>query len=203
MTFLHLNIYAWVPPLQHITLSFVQFQNSGMMDLSVLKHSCMGPLHCIILSLVFYRPQRSCEGYVFTGICLSRGMSALGGGLVQGGPGPGGVGVCLFPGGWSGAGGCLLPGVGGCLVLGVSAPRGVSGPGGLVSQHALRQIPPLAEMATAADGTHPTGMHSYFQFQHSGVMIFLHLNIYAWVTPPHHFILASISTFRCGDLFCT
>ena len=26
-------------------------------------------------------------------------------------------------------------------------------------QHALRQTPP-GEMATAADGTHPTGMHS-------------------------------------------
>ena len=35
-----------------------------------------------------------------------------------------------------------------------SAPRGM-----LVSQHALRQTPP-GETATAADGTHPTGMHS-------------------------------------------
>ena len=128
MTFLHLNNYAWVPPLKHITFSFVQFQNSGMMDLSVLKHSCMGPLHRIILSLVFYRPQRSCEGYVFTGICLSRGGCLLRGAWSRG------VGVCLLPGGlvWGrgvpapmGAGlgqgnawswGCLLPG--GCLVLG-------------------------------------------------------------------------------------
>ena len=32
----------------------------------------------------------------------------------------------------------------------------------LVSQHALRQIPPPTpgDTATAADGTHPTGMHS-------------------------------------------
>ena len=36
---------------------------------------------------------------------------------------------------------------------------GVPGPGELVFQHALRQIPP-GKMATAADGTHPTGMHS-------------------------------------------
>ena len=52
-----------------------------------------------------------------------------------------------------------------------SAPRGalswgvcswgVPGSGGLVSQHALRQTPP-EETATAADGTHPTGMHSCF-----------------------------------------
>ena len=37
--------------------------------------------------------------------------------------------------------------LGGCLV-----------PGGLVSQHALRQTP--GKMATVAGGTHPTGMHS-------------------------------------------
>ena len=42
-------------------------------------------------------------------------------------------------------------------------PRGRSPgprPGGCVSQHALRQTPPW--MATAAVGTHPTGMHSCF-----------------------------------------
>ena len=50
--------------------------------------------------------------------------------------------VCLVGGSaWSGGG--LLPGV-----------------WGLVSQHALRQTPPPAETATAADGTHQTGMHS-------------------------------------------
>ena len=70
----------------------------------------------------FYRPQRSCEGYVFTRVCHS----------VHGGvPGPGGV-----------------PG-----------SRGVCSRGGVVSQHALRQTPP-GQTATAADGTHPTGMHS-------------------------------------------
>ena len=60
--------------------------------------------------------------------------------------------------------GCLLEG--GCLVLGVGGLlQGVPGPGGclllgrLVSQHAL---PPPRETATAADGTHPTGMHSCF-----------------------------------------
>ena len=37
---------------------------------------------------------------------------------------------------------------------GVSRPR----PGGGVSQHALRQTP--HQTATAAGGTHPTGMHS-------------------------------------------
>ena len=42
--------------------------------------------------------------------------------------------------------------------------RGVPGPGPGVclSQHALRQTPPSPpqQTATAADGTHPTGMHS-------------------------------------------
>ena len=75
-------------------------------------------------------------------------------------PGPG---VCLVR-GVSGPGGCLVPGVSGprgCLVpVGVWS-QGVPGLGGLVSQHVLRQTPsPLGETATAADGTHPTGMHS-------------------------------------------
>ena len=44
---------------------------------------------------------------------------------------------------------------------GLQAHRGVSRPTprGCVSQHALRQIPPTA---TAAGGTHPTGMHSCY-----------------------------------------
>ena len=42
------------------------------------------------------------------------------------------------------------------LARGVSRPT----PRRAVSKHALRQTPQL--MATAADGTHPTGMHSCF-----------------------------------------
>ena len=72
--------------------------------------------------------------------------------------------VCVCPLGVPGPGGVLLPGNvlwGGCLV------------GGLVSQHAMRQTPP-GETATAAGGTHPTGMHScclcegraYWQWTH-------------------------------------
>ena len=77
------------------------------------------------------------------------------------------------PGGVPGPGRCLVPGAvcsWGGLLPGVPGPRG-SAPGGawsggvcsggvvVVSQHALRQTP-SGEMATAADGTHPTGMHS-------------------------------------------
>ena len=61
---------------------------------------------------------------------------------------------CLLP------GGCLLQGR--CLLRGLSALRGVSSGGCLLRGgvcSALRQPPP-GEMATAVDGTHPTGMHS-------------------------------------------
>ena len=77
----------------------------------------------------YYRPQRSCEGYVFTGVCLSTG---------GGGPGPreGLGGVCSWGGAWSqGVWSrgrvCLVPwgvwsqGVwsqGGCLLWGVGIP---------------------------------------------------------------------------------
>ena len=62
--------------------------------------------------------------------------------------------VILFT--WGG--GCPGPGPGGYPGLGESRPRlgGCPGPGGVQVQ-AWRQTPP-----TAADGTHPTGMHSCF-----------------------------------------
>ena len=109
---------------------------------------------------------------MFTGVCLSTG----------GGSGPGGRG-CLVPGGVPGSRGCAWSGVcvpglggvpgpgGGCLVPGMCAWSGgvcawsggvcawsggcVPGPGGAC----LR--PPRT--ATAAGGTHPTGMHSCFK----------------------------------------
>ena len=117
-------------------------------EFTELPAGCMGVVWVTILYI--YRPQRSCEGYVFTGICLSTGRGAwsregyplLGGGAWSQG------GVCSWgvsaPGGaWSRGG--LVPGV-------------AWSHGGLVSQHALRQTPP-GETATAADGTHPTGMN--------------------------------------------
>ena len=71
-----------------------------------------------ILCVCFYRPQRSCEGYVFTGVCLSTG--------------------------------------------GVSVHGGVSAPGRAGIPACTEADPPAGETATAADGTHPTGMHSCF-----------------------------------------
>ena len=71
-------------------------------------------------------------------------------------------GGCLVPGGLpdrgvSGPGGAWPQG--GLLLGGVPGPGGCLIPEGLVSQHALRHTPP-GETAIAADGTHPTGMHS-------------------------------------------
>ena len=69
-------------------------------------------------------------------LCFYRRVSVHGGGV------------------WSGPGG-------GCLLLvGAPAPGGVCS-GGVCS--ALRQHP--GETATAADGTHPTGMHSCFKMR--------------------------------------
>ena len=72
------------------------------------------------------------QGYVFTRVCDSvyRGGAWSGGCLVWGVPGPGGA--------WS---------------RGVSGPRGVPGPGGSPGGDS-------PGTATAAGGTHPTGMHS-------------------------------------------
>ena len=59
-----------------------------------------------------------------------------------------GPGVCLV---WGGV--CSR----GCLVWGGSAPGGVYAPGGTCSGGCLVETP---RTATAAGGTHPTGMHS-------------------------------------------
>ena len=92
-----------------------------------------------------YRPQRSCEGYVFTRVC----HSVLGGAIPA--CTAGGITACLAVGGacsWgsaAGGGGCLL---GGCLIRGCL----LGGCGDL--------LPPKKQTATVADGMHPTEMHS-------------------------------------------
>ena len=99
-------------------------------DLSVVlssSSSSSSPASCSPTDLlsIYYRPQRSCKGYVFTGVCLSTGGGGGGvSGLVPGVPAPGGV--CSWGGGAcsgrSALGGCLLWGVsalGVCLLQGV------------------------------------------------------------------------------------
>ena len=73
---------------------------------------------------------------------VHRGVSSTGpGGCLPGGvsrPGPGRL-----------PGGCPGPGWGGC-----------PGPGGCIPRCTEADTPPPQQTATAADGTHPTGMHS-------------------------------------------
>ena len=83
----------------------------------------------------------------------------------------GGIPACLatgLQGVYLVLGGCPLWGRGvcsrGCLVQGVVCSRG------LVSQHELRQTS-QEETATAVDGTHPTGMHSCFNFVFNGLKL--------------------------------
>ena len=115
----------------------------------------------------FYRPQRSCEGYVFT-----RVFDSVHGGCYPSMPCS--RGVCYpsmhcrwYPSMTCSRGSLLLGGL--LLGGGVSAPVG-SAPGGCLLQRCLLWggacfrggcgDPPQKQTATVADGTHPTGMHS-------------------------------------------
>ena len=83
-----------------------------------------------MFSQVYVCPQ---EG----GVPGPKGVPGSGGGSApRGVPGPGGVGIPT------------------CTEA--DTPQGVPGPGGSTP----RADPPPGEMATAADGTYPTGMHS-------------------------------------------
>ena len=77
---------------------------------------------------IHYRPQRSCEGYVFPGVCLSTGggYSSMPCMWYPSMPCNRCLGGLLTGSAWSG----------GCLVQGGLLPEG------LVSQHALRQTHP-------------------------------------------------------------
>ena len=59
-------------------------------------------------------------------------------------------------------GGCLLPGGGGVLAPGGSGPGGMHAQGGACFGGVLlaEGVPTSPRTATAAGGTHPTGMHS-------------------------------------------
>ena len=114
------------------------------------------------LQQTYYRPQRSCEGYVFTGVCLSTG-------------------------GWGCLPQCMLgyhtprsrhpprsrppradthPPVadtplGADILLGADTPREQKPPPG--ADTPPEADPPPRDTVTASDGTHPTGMHSCFR----------------------------------------
>ena len=94
------------------SISSMDFSFDPRISSKYLVHSVVGVsrllcVHVMRQTPFHYRPQRSCEGYVFTGVCLSTG----GGGLLLGGAWSWGS---LVPGG-SAQGGCLVRG---CLVQG-------------------------------------------------------------------------------------
>ena len=96
------------------------------------RHPFLGPRDhfycCEFIIFYNYRPQRSCEGYVFTGVCLSTGRMPGPWVSVPGGV-PGTGGECLFPGGvWSG---------GWCLVWRGLVPAGICSGGLLRRESAL------------------------------------------------------------------
>ena len=94
-----------------------------------------------------YRPQRSCEGYVFTCVCKSFCSQREG---------------CLGPIPRGNVRG-LVRGVSalGCLPGSVSAQKGCL-PGDVSGQTPPGRHHPRQQTTTAAAGTHPTGMHSRF-----------------------------------------
>ena len=95
-----------------------------------------------------YCPQESCEGNVFTGVCLSTGGSAS---VHTGIPPPGPDSHTYPPRSrhppWDEAPGTRHP------PEQTHLPQGTDPLG-------TRHTPALRETAIAADGTHPTGMHS-------------------------------------------
>ena len=130
-------------------------------------------LHCVLSlsNVIFTAHKRSLgQGNIFRSVCqefCSGGGACSGGCLVLEG--------CLL-GGVPAPGRCLLWGfacLGGCLVLGGACSGGtfsggVPAPGGACSQGVPGGDPPSGT-ATAAGGTHPTGMHSCSVWIHKAV----------------------------------
>ena len=81
------------------------------------------PCHCLNL-VIYYHPQRSCKGYVFTGVCLSTGGG--GGGI----PAclAGGIPACLSTGLQGGSiPACIAGGIPACLATGLQGGGPVGG----------------------------------------------------------------------------
>ena len=154
----------WVLVLNlHVSCRWTTFpQNSQQECLPELYHTTSGVCFETFLfvlgelGLDFYRAQRSCEGYVFTPVCLSTGEVCLSAcwdtnppraGTPLPGAGPLGTGTpqTRHPPGP----GTPLPGI-----RHPPRTRHLSGPG------TPRDQAPHQQTATVADGTHPTGMYS-------------------------------------------
>ena len=115
------------------------------MGLKIKTSKDKSPLSETTKNMVYYRPQRSCEGYVFTGVCLSTGGVVSQHALHQVSRG------VVSQHAWMPCRGGAWPR--GCLF------RGVPGLGGAWSRGGGGDTP-RQQTATVADGTHPTGMYS-------------------------------------------
>ena len=138
------------------------FAPCALFDLFALCTLCGQSIHFPICPLLlihfmhfFYRPQRSCEGYVFTGVCLStRGV---------------GVSASVHAG---------IPLPKSRHPQEADTPPRADTPQKQTpppradtpqkqtptkSRHPPKEADPPRDTATAADGTHPTGMHSCFE----------------------------------------
>ena len=133
--------------------------------------------HRHVHTTIYYRPQRSCEDYVFTSVChyVHRGGAASVNALI---PHPLGAGTPLeqAPPQEQAPPGAGNPPPGAGTPLGAGTPQDQAPPGtrhppwkqalpraGPPPEQApfgSRPTLPGAETATAVDGTHPTGMHS-------------------------------------------
>ena len=94
---LWINVSEWVGT----SLPCLENSSFGKLHMDQMDRKYQKPTYLEMTIGVFYRPQRSCEGYVFTVVCLSTG------GLY----GPGGFtwseGGCMVPGGAPGRGGLV------------------------------------------------------------------------------------------------
>ena len=159
----------------HLNLN-LEFKILAICLFPLRKHSCaISPIIPVIYltianALTFLPPAKEVWGKViFSEACVKNSVHWGGGAL----PGPG-VGVCVCSEGGAWSGGVCVPspggawsGVawsggawsGGCLL------QGGPGPGGSCSQGGCSPGVPGGDLpgtATAAGGTHPTGMHSCF-----------------------------------------
>ena len=132
------------------SVSLYKNKTRDSLDASLSLHKASDFMKTTVITA---RKRNLGQGNMFTGVCLSTG-----GCLVWGVPGLGDA--------WSG--GCLVggvPGPGGAWLGGVPGPGGGGG---------LHQMPPWT--ATAAGGTHLTGMHScwrkkyYEKYNHKSAM---------------------------------
>ena len=117
-------------------------------------------------SMYFYRPQRSCEGYVFTPVCLSTGggFASAYAGIPPRSRHPPGTRhpQSRHPPGTKHPQEQAPPGADTPTGAGTPPEQTPPGAGTPLEQAPPGPDPSSQQTATVADGTHPTGMHSCY-----------------------------------------